>query len=98
MQGILRETREEIGMEFEPNDAILLKEIRKDEVPADFKDMWLFKKDAKIEDIKFADGEVIDAKWVTIEEFLKIKENKEMISTMDFGREEYDLALKKLSN
>lgn len=97
LQGILRETREEIGMEFEPNNAMLLKEIRKDEVPADFKDLWLFKKDVKIEDLKFADGEVIDAKWVTIEEFLQIKENNEIISTIDFGREEYDLALEKMS-
>ena len=30
--------------------------------------------------MKFADGEVIDAKWVTIEEFLKIKNpTKEII-------------------
>ena len=76
---------------------LLLKEIRKDKVPADFKDLWLFKKDVKIEDLKFADGEVIDAKWVTIEEFLQIKENNEIISTIDFGREEYDLALEKMS-
>ena len=76
---------------------MLLKEIRKDKVPADFKDLWLFKKDVKIEDLKFADGEVIDAKWVTIEEFLQIKENNEIISTIDFGREEYDLALEKMS-
>lgn len=68
-----------------------------DKIPANFKDLWLFKKDEKIEDIKFADGEVIGAKWATIEEFLQIKENNEMISTIDFGREEYDLALKKLS-
>ena len=61
------------------------------------KDIWLFKKDEKIENIKFADGEVIGAKWATIEEFLQIKENNEMISTIDFGREEYDLALEKLS-
>lgn len=97
LQGILRETREEIGMEFKAEEAIFLKEIKKDEVPADFKDLWLLKKDAKIEDIKFADGEVIGAKWVTIEEFLQIKEKNEMISTIDFGREEYDLALSKIS-
>ena len=96
LQGILRETREEIGMEFIPEEAIFLKEIRKDEVPADFKDLWLFKKDVPIDEIKFEDGEVADAKWVTIDQFLQIKENNEMISTIDFGREEYDLALKKL--
>ena len=34
---------------------------------------------------------------LTIEEFLQIKENNEIISTIDFGREEYDLALEKMS-
>lgn len=96
LQGILRETREEIGMKFIPEEAIFLKEIRRDKIPADFKDLWLFKSDTPINEIKFEDGEVCDAKWVTIYEFLKIKENREMISTIDFEREDYDLALEKL--
>lgn len=98
LQGILRETREEIGMKFKPEDAIFLKEVRKDKTPADFKDLWLFRDDSRIEDIKFEDGEVTDAKWVTIEQFLEMKENKEMISTIDFGREEYNCALEKIDN
>ena len=95
LQGILREVEEERGITFKPEEAIYLKEIRKDETPPDFKDLWLFKKDLKIEEIKFTDGEAIDAKWVTIDEFLKMKENNETISTIDFGMEEYELALKK---
>ena len=51
-----------------------------------------------IENIKFEDGEVSDAQWVTIEQFLQMKENKEMISTIDFGREEYNLALENMYN
>ena len=98
LQGIIRETSEEIGMKFRPEDATLLKEIRKDKTPADFKDLWLFKNDSPIEKIKFEDGEVSDAKWVTIEQFLDMKENNEMISTIDFGREEYNLALEKINN
>lgn len=98
LQGILRETSEEIGMIFKAEDAIFLKEIRKDGINADFKDIWLFRNDSQIEDIKFEDGEVIDAKWVTIDKFLKMKENKEMISTIDFGMEEYNLALEKIHN
>ena len=97
LQGILRETSEEIGMKFRPKEAIFLNEIRKDNAPANFKDLWLFKNESRIEDIKFEDGEVSDAKWVNIEEFLIMKENKEMISTIDFGKEEYNLALEKLS-
>ena len=83
-------------MKFIPEEAIFLKEIRRDKIPADFKDLWLFKSDTPINEIKFEDGEVCDAKWVTIDEFLKIKENREMISTIDFEREDYDLALEKL--
>ena len=98
LQGILRETSEEIGMKFKEEEAIFLKETRKDVVPADFKDMWLFKCDSPIEDIKFEDGEVTEARWVTIDQFLKMKENKEMISTIDLGRKEYDLALEKIHN
>lgn len=98
LQGILRETSEEIGMRFAPKDATFLKEIRKNDVPSAFKDIWLFKNNSQIEDIKFEDGEVIDAKWVTIEQFLEMKENKEMISTIDFGIDEYKLALEKIDS
>ena len=95
LDGVLREIKEEIGLDFKPTEAIYLTEIRKDSVPADFKDIWLFKKDVKIEDITFSDKEVIDVKWVKIDEFLKMKENNEVISTIDFGIKEYKLALKK---
>lgn len=96
LQAILREIKEEIGLTFVPDEAIFLKEIRKDEVPANFKDIWLFKKDIKIEEIEFADGEVEDVKWVSIEQFLQIKEDNKMISTVDFKRGDYDLALSKM--
>lgn len=95
LQGMLREIREEIGLTFMPEEAIFLKTIKRVKSPQDFKDIWLFKKDLNLEDIKFADGEVIDAKWVAIEEFLKLKENKQTISTIDFGIDEYKLALEK---
>ncbi len=96
LQGLLREIQEEIGLTFTPEEATFLTSIRKDKIPPDFKDIWLFKKDLKIGDIKFPDGEAIEAKWVTIEELLQMKENDETISTIDFGMEEYKLALKKL--
>jgi len=98
LQGILREIREEIGLNFKAEDAMLLRTIIKHGTLASIKDIWLFKKDVKIEDIKFADGEVIDAKWVTIDEFLKMKEKNKMVSTINFGMEEYELALKKINN
>ena len=93
LDGIIRELKEELGIEFSKNEAIFLKEIRRDDVPADFKDLWLFRKDINIEDITFPDGESIDVKWVTINDFLKMKENKEIVPTIDFGEKEFELAL-----
>lgn len=95
LKGMLREIKEEIGLIFMEQDAIFLKEIKRDEIAHDFKDMWLFKKDIDLQDIKFVDGEVIDAKWVTIEQFLQMKESNKMVITIDFGMEEYKLALEK---
>lgn len=93
-EAILRELKEELGLEFTKEEAILLKTIRRDVLPQDFKDVWLFKKDIKIEDITFPDGESIEAKFVTIDEFMEMLENKEIVHYVDFDREDYTKALK----
>ena len=79
-----------------PEDATFVTTTKRNEIARNFKDIWLFKKDLKKEDITFTDGEVIDSKWVSIEELLELKENKETVKTMDFGLKEYKLALEKL--
>lgn len=94
LEGVLRELKEELGIVFTRKEAIFLKEIRRDKVPPDFKDLWLFRKDVEIEDLTFPDGEAIEAKWVTIEEFMEMYQNKEIVHSVDFGRKEYEEALK----
>ena len=93
LEGILRELKEELGIKFTKKEAIFLKEIRRDKIPPDFKELWLFRKDIKIEDITFPDGEAIEAKWVNIEEFMNMCNSKKIIPTIDFGKEEYIKAL-----
>ena len=93
LEGILRELKEELGLEFTPKEAIFLQEIRRDKLPPDFKDLWLFRKDVNIEDITFLDGEAVEAKWVTIEEFMEMFNNQEIVPTIDFGKKEYEKAL-----
>ena len=95
LQGIIRELKEELGIKFKEEEAIYLKEIRRDRVPPDFKDLWLFRRDFDVSELTFPDGEAIEAKWVTIDEFMKMYENKEIIQQVDFGVEEYKEALKK---
>ena len=93
LEGIIRELKEELGIEFSKKEAIFLKETRRDKLPPDFKDLWLFRRDIDLKDIVFQDGESVDAKWVTIGEFIKMYENKQIIPTMDFGMNEYNKAL-----
>lgn len=93
LEGVLREVKEELGLEFKAEDAIYLKEVRRDRLPPDFKDLWLFRKDVDLKDVTFPDGEAVAAKWVSIDEFIKMYENKEIVPTVDFGIEEYNMAL-----
>ena len=97
LEGILRELREELGIIFTENEAIFLKELKRSKLPCDFKDLWLFKRDIKDEEITMPNGEATDFKWVTIDEFMEMFENGQIVPTVDFGREEYKLALEKLN-
>ena len=90
LEGVLRELKEELGLEFSKKEAIFLKEIRK---TSKFKDLWLFRKDIDINNVKFTDGEAINAKWVNIDEFMKMYNNDEIVKTVDFGLEDYNRIL-----
>lgn len=94
IEGMIRELKEELGITFEKNEGVLYKTIRRDDPPGDFKDLWLFRKEVNLKDITFPDGESIDAKWVTIDEFESMVVNKEIIGMVDFGREDYEKIMK----
>ena len=56
--------------------------------------MWLFRRDIKEEEITFPDGESTEFKWVTLDEFIEMFNNNEIIPNINFGREDYEKALK----
>lgn len=97
LQAILRELTEEVGLKFSVDEAILLKELKKEKEngAGNFKDFWLFKTDIKAEDVTFPDNEATEAKWVTINELLEMVENEEIISGLDFVRKDFELAIEK---
>lgn len=69
LQGIKRELKEEIGVIVNDAELKLIKSNREGNT---FRDAYCIYKDIPIEEIKFADGEVSSAKYVTIEEFEKM--------------------------
>ena len=96
LDGILRELKEELGISFTKEDAIFFREVKRDKKIPDFKDLWIFQKNIPINEITFPDGEATESKWVTIEQFIEMVNKKEIVPTIDFGEEEYKLAVEVL--
>ena len=96
LQGAIREVKEELGISFTKEDAIFFREVKRDKKIPDFKDLWIFQKNIPINEITFPDGEATESKWVTIEQFIEMVNKKEIVPTIDFGEEEYKLAVEVL--
>ena len=54
-----------------------------------FKEIYLFKRNLEVSELSFADGEVVAAKWVDIEEFMNMLNNGEIVSNVDFDDMDY---------
>lgn len=68
IQATKRELNEEIGINIFERELKFIKEkIDKSDRHNVFRDVYVIKKDININELKFNDGEVIDAKYVTIE-------------------------------
>lgn len=99
LDGMLREIKEELGITFKKEEAHFLKEIKRKKDSAklsDFKDVWVFRRDIKNEEISLPDGEATEFMWVTIDEFIKMYNNKEIVPSVNFDRKDFEKALKIL--
>ena len=75
--GILREIEEEIGLILKKNSG----KIVHTEIEEDWniiRDIYIFRENVNIEDVKLQETETVDVKWVTLNEFIKMVENGEM--------------------
>lgn len=89
-EGALRELNEEIGIQLKNKDIDLIKEIVEEGNELNFfRDIYLVNKEISISDIKFNDGEVIDAKYVSFEEFNTMLKNGETHKWLDYFNELY---------
>ena len=94
LDGLSREIFEELGITLNKEDAIFLKTAKNEHV---FKEIFLFKMDLSIEDINFKDGEAIDAKWVTIDEFEKMFNDGDIVYNVNFDRDDYNKCISLLN-
>ncbi|SHF71730.1 NUDIX hydrolase [Ornithinibacillus halophilus] len=76
LEGILRETKEELGLYVEPNGGKLLYSELKNTYHSD---MWHFSSNASLSDLKLQEDEVIDVKWVNRTQYEKMLQNNEVV-------------------
>jgi isopentenyldiphosphate isomerase len=76
--GAIRETKEELGIEFGPEDFIFLKRfVTENKFTNYLTDLYVIKKDVLIKDLKLDINEVLSVKYFSMEEYLTlVKENK----------------------
>lgn len=73
LEGVKRELKEEIGLDVENNEIQLLETIVETEEHENvniLRDIYLINKDITLDDITFVDNEVMDAKFITIDEMI----------------------------
>lgn len=71
---MVRELKEEIGIQISENELQLIKTIKKGNK---LHDIYIVKKDVLLSDISFNDGEVMDCKYVTLDKFKEMIEKGE---------------------
>lgn len=72
IDAVLREVKEELGINLNPKDGIHLKRLRYDTEAPWLSDIWSFNYDIDISDVHFQQEEVCDVKWATKEEVLNL--------------------------
>lgn len=87
IQGIKRELKEEIGVEIEDKDLKLLKTVIGERT---IRDIYIINKNIDIGDIRFNDGEVINAKYVTAEELKKMIDEGEAFEWLRWFLDDYE--------
>ncbi len=74
IEGIRRELQEEIGVSAEIDELKLIKILKRKNK---FRDIYILRKDIPLDSLKYNDGEVINCKYVSLNEFKTMIKNNE---------------------
>ncbi len=95
LQGIIREIKEELGIDLTGVDGSIYKEYCTNKI---FHDIWLFKLDYPINKLNFSDREVEDAKWASLDECTKMEENNTLVRYDDLNCSDFKKCIETLYN
>lgn len=84
IQGAIRETKEEIGLDLKQSDGRLLFTKIRGKGFNDIMDVWLFNYDGEIKLQAATTDEVADCKWMSVPEIRKLYEDKKLVHTLDY--------------
>lgn len=87
LDGIQREVAEELGLNIEKSEFKFIKSLIRNQA---ILDVWVVKKNIKLEDLTHKDDEVIDAKFVSISKFKAMLENKEIVDNLSYFIDVYN--------
>lgn len=81
IDGALREVKEEVGLDLEPETGkLLFTTIRE----SDIVDVWLFAYDGDLHLDDATTDEVADCRWMTVSEIRKLYEDNRLVQTLDY--------------
>ncbi len=83
IDGALREVKEEVGLDLEPETGkILFTKIR--DTFHDIVDVWLFEYDGALHLDNATTDEVADCRWMTVSEIRKLYEDHKLVQTLSY--------------
>ena len=93
IEGLEREISEELGIDLDINKIIFYKTVIDDE-KHNIKDIFIYKDDIDISNLKFSDNEVSAAKYVSIDEYMNMFNIGEIVYNVNFNDEDYSQIMK----
>lgn len=87
LQGALRETKEEVGVDLDPAAGRLPFSRRREEYQ-DFMDVWLFEYDGPVDLRSATTAEVAQVRWMTVEEIRTLFDREEFVPPQGYFFEE----------
>ncbi|MGE7952008.1 NUDIX hydrolase [Lysinibacillus xylanilyticus] len=83
LDGVIREVKEEIGINLSRSNGKMIKSERRDAYN-DFYDVWLFDQSFEIPETVLQEDEVSDIKWVTKSELENMYNSKYIVPTLEY--------------